>query len=285
MTDFLDFARSHGLLIDPSKFFASDRIRRCGTVDKPRSDNGAWYWDGERGWVMDWAGEARPVWFASGKGKAWTDEDKRSWAHRRALAAKAQEERHEAAARTAMNVLKHAEMKTHPYLELKGFPEEKGLVIEDALLVPMRNVQTNLIQGYQSIRWNAETRKYEKKMLAGMRARAAVFPLGNSPDVWLVEGYATGLSVRAALRASGLTPRVVVCFSAVNLVEVAGRIGGRRWVFADNDESRTGEEAARETGLPYTMADTVGWDANDLHLKEGLFAVTKKIMECMWARN
>lgn len=283
MSDFLTFARANGVLIDPSKFFASDRIRRSGTVDKPRSDNGAWFWDGERGWVMDWAGEAKPIWFDSGK--TWTEEEKRSWARRRALAAQAQEERHETAARTARNVLKFAEMKTHPYLELKGFPEERGLVIEDALLVPMRNVQTNLIQGYQSIRWSPELRRYDKKMLTGMRARNAVFPLGNSPDVWLVEGYATGLSVRAALRASGIGARVLVTFSANNLVEVAGRIGGRRWVFADNDESRTGEEAARETGLPYTMADTVGWDANDLHRHEGLFAVTAKVMECMWRRS
>jgi hypothetical protein len=27
------------------------------------------------------------------------------------------------------------------------------------------------------------------------------------------------------------------------------------------------------------MADTVGWDANDLHQKESLFAVVAKIME------
>ena len=34
---FIDFARIHGVEIDPNRLFASDRIKRCGTVDKPRS--------------------------------------------------------------------------------------------------------------------------------------------------------------------------------------------------------------------------------------------------------
>jgi putative DNA primase/helicase len=49
-------------------------------------------------------------------------------------------------------------------------------------------------------------------------------------------------------------------------------------VFADNDESKTGEKAAEQTGLPWIMAGTVGWDANDLHKAAGLFAVVKCIM-------
>ena len=73
---------------------------------------------------------------------------------------------------------------------------------------------------------------------------------------------------------------VVVCFSASNMVQVAEQIPGRRFVFADNDESQTGEKAAQQTGLPWTMADTVGWDANDLHTHSGLFAVVAKIMQC-----
>ena len=283
MSDFLDFARAHGVLIDPGKFYASDKIRRCPTVEKPRSDNGAYWWDGERGWVMDWASGDKPIWFASKT--QWSEDEKREWARKRAMATHAQEERYMAAARTADNVLRQARMDHHPYLEFKGFPQERGLVLEDVLLVPMRNFSKNTIQGFQSIRWNPTIRKYEKKMLSGMRAKMAVFPMGNSDETWFVEGYATGLSVRAALRASGSSARVLVTFSASNLVEVAGRVSGKRYVFADNDESKVGEEAAKETGLPYVMADQVGWDANDLHQKEGLFAVTKKIMECIWTKN
>ena len=106
--------------------------------------------------------------------------------------------------------------------------------------------------------------------------------LGNRdlPECWLVEGLATGLSLRNALRSVGLAAGVVVTFSASNLIQVADQVPGKRYVFADNDESKTGEKSAQATGLPWTMADRVGWDANDLHLGESLFAVVGKIMEC-----
>jgi putative DNA primase/helicase len=145
----------------------------------------------------------------------------------------------------------------------------------------MRNVVTNKLQGYQSIWWNGQEMKYEKKMLHGMRAKNAVLYLGNRdlPECWLVEGFSTGLSLRHALRSVGLSASVVVCFSASNLIQVADQIPGMRYVFADNDASKTGENAAIKTGLPWTMADTVGWDANDLHLKESLFAVVAKVMD------
>jgi putative DNA primase/helicase len=82
-----------------------------------------------------------------------------------------------------------------------------------------------------------------------------------------------------ALRSIGSDASVVVCFSASNLVQVADQIKGQRFVFADNDESKTGKKSAEQTGLPWTMADTVGFDANDLHMKSGLFAVVGKIMQ------
>lgn len=282
MTDFITFARAHNVEIDPSRLYASDKIKRCGTVDKPRSGNGAYYWDGQRGWVMDWSGEARVVWYNDPDAKPWTDEEKRLWAAKRASAASEQEHRYQQAALQADITIRSAKLDEHPYLTIKGFPEEKGLVLEDKLIIPMRNVVTNKLQGYQSIRWNLEETKYEKKMLTGMRAKNAVLYLGNRdlPECWLVEGFATGLSVRNALRSCGMNAAVVVCFSASNLVQVSDQIPGRRYVFADNDESKTGEKSAIQTGLPWTMADTVGWDANDLHKAKGLFAVVAKIMEC-----
>jgi hypothetical protein len=282
MSDFISFARAHGVEINPINLYASEKIRRCGTVDKPRSDNGAYFWDGQRGWVMDWSGEARVTWYNDPNAKPWTDEEKRSWAAKRASTVTDQDRKYELAAQKADIILRSAKQQEHPYLTIKGFPEEKGLVLEDALLVPMRNVVTNKLQGYQSIRWLPEELKYEKKMLTGMRAKNAVLYLGNrqSPETWLVEGYATGLSLRNALKSVGLPASVVVTFSASNLVQVADQIPGRRFVFADNDESKTGEKSAIQTGLPWIMADRVGWDANDLHLKGGLFAVVAKIMEC-----
>jgi putative DNA primase/helicase len=278
---FIDFARAHGVDIDPSRFYASEKIKRCGTVDKPRSGNGAYFWDGQRGWVMDWSGEAKVIWFEDANAKPWTDEEKRLWASKRASASTEQDKRYQNAAFEADATLRSAKYDNHPYLEYKGFKEMRGLVLEDKLLIPMRNVSTNTLQGYQSIRWNLEERKYEKKMLTGMRAKNAVMYLGdrNSEECWLVEGFATGMSVRHALRSVGISASVVICFSASNLVQVSDQIKGKRFVFADNDESKTGEKCAIATGLPWTMPDTVGWDANDLHLKDSVFAVVGKMME------
>ena len=278
---FIDFARAHGVEIDHTRLYASDKIKRCGTVEKPKSGNGAYFWDGERGWVMDWSGEARVIWYEDPYAKPWTDEEKRSWASKRALAATEQDKKYEQAALQADITLRSAKYDHHPYLEIKGFKETRGLVLDDKLLIPMRNVVTNRLQGYQSIWWNLEERKYEKKMLHGMRAKNAVLTLGNrdAGESWLVEGFATGLSLKHALKSVGVPAAVVICFSASNMVQVADQVPGKRFVFADNDASQTGEKSAISTGLPWTMADTVGYDANDLHQRESLFAVVAKIME------
>ena len=278
---FIDFARLNGVEIDPNRLYASDKIKRCGTVEKPKSGNGAYFWDGERGWVMDWSGEARVIWFEDPHAKPWTDEEKRAWASKRASAASDQDKKYEQAALQADITLRSAKYDHHPYLEIKGFKETRGLVLDDKLLIPMRNVVTNKLQGYQSIRWDIDERKYEKKMLHGMRAKNAVLTLGNRDvgESWLVEGFATGLSLKYALKSVGIPAAVVICFSASNLIQVADQVAGQKYVFADNDESKTGEKSAISTGLPWTMADTVGWDANDLHQRESLFAVVAKIME------
>ena len=282
MSDFLTFARQHGVLIDPAKFTPSTKIRRCGTTTKPRSDNGAWFWDGERGWVMDWSGESRCVWYKDPNAKAWSDDDRRLYAARRRQEEASQQEQYVRVAKTAEKHLAEAKMKYHAYLKSKGFGEEVGFVRDNKLLIPMRNVLTNRVQGYQAIGWNLADRKFEKKMLTGMRAKGGVFVFGDPKceEKWLVEGYATGLSVRTALQTAALSAAVVVCFSARNLVLVARTVAGRRFIFADNDESKTGEQCAIETGLPYTMADEVGFDANDLHQKAGPFALVAKIMQC-----
>lgn len=278
---FINFAIAHGVDIDPNRLYASEKIKRCGTVEKPGSGNGAYFWDGQRGWVMDWSGEARVIWYEDPNAKPWTDEEKRSWAAKRASAGTDQEKKYQNAAFQADITLRSAHYDNHPYLEIKGFKETRGLVLDDKLLIPMRNVVTNKLQGYQSIYWDEPNRRYEKKMMLGMRAKNAVLYLGTRdlPECWLVEGFATGLSLRHALRSVGLAASVVVCFSASNLIQVADQIPGTRLIFADNDASKTGENAAIKTGLPWTMADTVGWDANDLHMKESLFAVVAKIMD------
>lgn len=276
---FVDFARAHGLVI--GDLYPSEKIRRCGTVDKPKSTNGAYFYDGERGWVFNWAGEARVQWYQDENAKPWTQEDKDKWKQKRQAANAQQEKTYEQAAKRAEEMLKKGKMGEHNYLHLKGFPEVEGIVLDDMLLIPMRNVITNKIQGVQTIRWIEDERRYEKKMIYGMKAKGAVFRFGSNraQETFLCEGYATGLSIQKALRSIGSDASVVVCFSANNLEHVAGMIKGKRYIYADNDESGTGEKSAKATGLPYVMSDTVGNDANDDHLKKGVFEVCRKIMQ------
>jgi putative DNA primase/helicase len=162
----------------------------------------------------------------------------------------------------------------------KGLPDAQGLCLPDgALLVPMRSMHTNELQGAQVIRWLPELFKWEKKMIPGMKAKGAVLRLGKAVETILCEGYATGLSIERAARQLRLSAAVLVCFSDSNMVHVAQMLKGPALVFADNDESGAGERAAKATGLPYCIAPTVGWDANDWHVKDGLLPVCAAILK------
>jgi putative DNA primase/helicase len=163
-------------------------------------------------------------------------------------------------------------MAQHPYLKAKGFPDAKGLVVGEELIVPMRDVNTQRVVGAQRIQVSGE-----KRFIPGTRAKGAVFVLGRGREPWLVEGYATGLSVQAALRFSDV--RVVVCFSAGNLAHVAKITGGR--IVADHDASGTGQRVAKASGLPWCMSPTLGDDANDLHMRAGLGAVRSMLRDCV----
>ena len=130
---FIDFARTHGVEIDPNRLIASDRIKRCGTVDKPRSDNGAYFWDGRKGWVQNWADGSTVIWYQDGNTKPWTDEEKRAWGAKKRSAEDSQERRYQMTAQKADMILRSAKMELHNYLHLKGFPEMKGLVLDEKL--------------------------------------------------------------------------------------------------------------------------------------------------------
>ena len=280
MSDFMSFAMAHGLQIN--RLFPADKVQRCPTADKPRSKNGAWFWDGVKGWVSDWAQGGELHWFDNPSAKTWTDADRKAWAQRKQAAVRRQEEGWGRAALQAGLMLRDTELKTHSYLEYKGLRDSLGLVAaDDSLLVPMRNVCDNGLQGVQAIRWISEERRYEKKMLAGMRAKGCVLRLGSKTvqETFLCEGYATGLSIELALRQCRFNAAVVICFSDSNMVHVADLLKGRRFVFADHDESGAGQRAAEKIGLPYCMSPVMGQDANDLHAKAGLMAVCQLLMK------
>ena len=288
---FLAFASSVGLLIRDLR--ADGRIHRCPTASKPRSDNGAYLFDGERGWAMDWRQGDGVQWWNDPNARPWTDAEKAAWKARQVSAQRERQEQAIKAARQAREMVKAASMviptpetrqrgykraaeaiKAHPYLVAKGFPQEPGLVLRGELLIPMfYAVEYGQIIGLQRIAPDGS-----KLFLPGMRARGAVHRLGTgkAKELWLCEGYATALSLREALRRLYRNADVMACFSAGNIEHVAS-LGIGTHVMADHDASGRGEEAAIRTGLPYAMPRRVGDDANDLHREAGIGAVIELV--------
>lgn len=275
--NFVQFARAHGLIIDHEP--PAGVWRRYPTTDHPRSKNGAAKWMGNVGWVQNHATMTEP--------DTWRpDADAPAIDMTKVLAQAAAHEQKmrdgwARAARNAEDLLRSAKPAEHNYLHLKGLGDTRGLVLEDGgLLVPMRHWRTNALVGAQIIRWDADARAYDKRMLPGMRAKGAVLRLGSpyARRFWLAEGYATALSIEAAIRLLRLTDAVVVCFSAGNLIHVAEQLGDKCVVFADHDASGAGERAAVATGRPYVMSTELGEDANDLHKRVGVFKLAEVLM-------
>lgn len=295
MSDFFQFAAAHGLAI--RRLISDGQIHRCPTVTKPLTDNGAYMFDGSRGWCMDWAQGEEVQWWQDENAQPWTGAQKAEVAKRNEAALRERIERQRKAAQEAAKILAEAELVipregrawkpgrpavepiyAHPYLVRKGFPLEPSLIAGDELLVPMFDCfdRTKPI-GLQRIKPDGD-----KKFLIGQRAKRAVHRMGTGKarQVWLCEGYATSLTVRTAIKKMYGTADVVACFSAGNIIAVA-QAGIGTHVFADRDVSGVGERAAQATGLPYAIAMEIGMDANDLFMRHGIDAVCDLMRERM----
>lgn len=265
---FVDFCRAHGVVIDSMPPIGI--WKRYPTTDKPRHRNGAVKWTGTHGFVQNHAQmvevavwkneEASPVELAKLEAAA------------KAADAKRRKQMDEAAA-YGQRLLDQSTVTTHPYFERKGFKDERVHVLDGVALIPMR-VGRNLV-GLQRIDADGN-----KKFLAGQRSSGAQFVFDGGGVHFLCEGYATGLSVMAALRAIKRPGTVHVCFSAGNMGKVATHFGGGV-VIADNDESGTGERVAREIGWKYWMSDRVGEDFNDFHQRTSLFTASQSLSKVL----
>jgi phage/plasmid primase-like uncharacterized protein len=272
--DFVQFARSHGIIIN--ELPPVGVWKRYPTEDHPRKRNGACKYMGTHGFVQNHAlSTVTSLWKPESSDRLNLD--------MRAIIidqAKAERERVKiasAAVSKAVGMLNASGNARHPYLTDKGFPDELGIVlkIEDkpVLLIPMRNGKS--LVGLQQI-WPDGT----KKFLYGQRTAGATFTFDNKGINIVCEGYATALSVRAALRQLKRRYTIHVCFSAGNMVRVADGLEPGL-VIADNDESGTGQEAAASIGWPTWMSDRVGEDANDYHQRVGLFEFTQSLTHSM----
>lgn len=262
MQTFAEFCLLHGLLAaDP---VPDGRVHRCPTELHPRSRNGAYRFFGDWGWLQAWDAHAETIiWQARGGDDSPVPIPKRDLAQLR----QAEERRYADAAAKAQEITRRCRTDVHPYLARKGFPNEAGLIDHDGrLVIPMRDCRD--YKRINSVQWIDD--HGSKLFLPGGRAGCSMHVIGSGVEKWLCEGYATGLSLRAALRHLHRAASVVVCFSAGNLAHVATQIGGKRFVFADHDKSGTGQRAAESTGLPWVMPPDEGHDANDIHQAHGV---------------
>ena len=276
MSEFVQFARSHGLVLDHA--IPDGRVHRVKTEDKPQHRNGAYLLDLDgSGWVMNWAKHERPVVFKSA-----SPADPIVLRECRVSDRRESERRHQDAARRAQQIIARCSYGPHPYLGAKGLYSEQALIDPEpvklpggstesgCIVIPMRNFRTGAVQ---SVQWIGRQKKY----LPGGQARGAVHALGpqKAQTVWLCEGIATGLSAFAAVKSLYRQDKVLVTFSAGNLAHLAPQIQGRAIVIADNDNSGTGQRVAQETGLPSVMSPIEGEDINDLHQRAGVRAVAE----------
>lgn len=202
--------------------------------------------------------------------------DERAEQRRRVEMARAERERAEKQcraeaaedARVAWEAAKPAT--SHPYLQRKCV-RSHGLRVASAdgnrvragdLLIPLHTASGVLVS-LQRI-----TQDSAKFYLAGGEKRGCFYRIGGKGPAWLVEGYATGVSVHEATGQP-----VVVAFDAGGLKSVADVLRRQLLgVAADNDESGTGQRAAEATGLPWIVPPTMGQDWNDYAVEHGLDA-------------
>ena len=247
---FQDFARAHGLLI---KDLILDRWVRVGTEDHPRKQNGAYIFDGHKGALINFAVHDKHILFKSEEPFI-PDPN----AHAKKLAAKEEHElRQRKAANKAAFILNNAVKEQHPYLIRKGFVD-KGLVWNDLLVLPMR-IFDNLV-GCQLISQDGT-----KKFLAGQRTKGASLVIDNKGRNILCEGFATGMSVRRAMKHLRERYTIHVCFSAGNMVEVAKNLRDPL-VIADNDPMGI---ATAQKIAPHYWVGEAGEDFNDTEQRIG----------------
>ena len=267
---FEDFARVHGLILNGLQL---DRWVATPTEDHPRSSNGRYKFLGNVGFVQNWATMDKPAtWFAEGH-TIDSPQIKKSIDDSRAR----QIEAAERASKKAGWILHQTELKSHPYLVSKGFPEELGNVwVKDGkelLVIPMRI--DGRIVGVQLI--NDEG---NKKFLHGQTTKGASFCINAKGIPIFCEGYATALSIRECMKASNIKYAIYVCFSASNMKHIARTVGGG-FIVADNDPNCIGEKTAKETGKPYWLSETVGHDFNDHHMSIGTFRASQSLKKAL----
>ena len=288
INDFRDEIQGVGLL--PGEIIPDGKIRRCGTSEKPKSDNGWFvlYENPPAGAWGDWQRGLKGTWSGNGG-----EMDPESWKKLKADAEqqkkarqKEEAERQTKAAKEATSTLLGLpEAKENPYLERKGVKPCPGLKVDgNVLVVPVLEAGSKVIS-LQRIKPDGE-----KRFLKGGKAKGGYFTIlgPDSKSLYICEGIATGLTVHEA---TGST--VLLCFSSGNLMAVA-RMARKKYpkreitICADNDLRTEGEigrnpgieagtEAAEAIKAKMVQPGAEG-DFNDLYQVKGLNVVKNIVL-------
>jgi len=276
MNELINFARAHGLILNtlpPIGVWV-----RVSTEDNQRKKNGAIKWMGDHAFLQNWAVDQEViVWH--GQAPKGLDPEKIA-----RMAKQADDKRaalQKQAAAKAAGLLNNCQRAMHDYLKAKGFPDEPGNVyVKEGvpfLIIPMR-VGSQLV-GAQVI-----SPEGDKKFLYGQRTKGAEYVFDNKGPHLLVEGYATALSLRAAMKALRMRYTIHVCFSAQNLLHISKQLEDC-FIIADNDASTTGQRMAEQSSKRWWMPPTVGHDFNDMHQEIGLFKASQALQKVLRATS
>jgi len=255
---FESFAREHGLMID---HVIEGRWVRVPTEDHPRKRNGAYIFDGRNGLIQNHAVHKSPVRYVSDEPYA---PDPHAAAKREKRIAE-QAQKQVAAAKKAAYIYNNVTVEPHPYLIRKGFPQP-AKVWNGLLTVPMR-IDGRLV-GLQLIHADGT-----KRFLSGQRTKGASLVIDNHGPNVLVEGLATGLSVRRALKHLRQRYTIHVCFSAGNMLEIAKTVQNPI-VIADNDDMGIG--TAKKIA-PHFWLGEAGEDFNDFEQRVGIQSAAESL--------
>lgn len=277
MMDFIDFARAHGLVIQNLDY---GKITRCPTDSRRTKRNGAYYFEGEFGWCMDWQAHDKPqIWVTD---KIVNPEEIQRKIKQSQIKYNQERARLNAnAVKKATAMLSNCKQELSQYLASKGFPEMCfNMFFEDnhdpLLCIPMRIDKK--ISGMQVIKPDGS-----KKFIYGTNASMSTFDIGRGDNIFLCEGFATSLSLQAVLKKTKIPYMIRVCFSSGNMLKVSKQ-HKNPYLICDNDLSSTGQKVGIDSGCRFYLPENPGDDLNDEHLKRGLFYISQKIMKMFYTR-
>mgnify|MGYP000917474377 CR=1 FL=1 len=298
IAQFADAARAAGLEIHGA-IVADGKIQRCRIGDdKPGKKNG-WYvlhLDGvAAGCFGSWKDGVTHNWCAKSRSDLTAEQDaevRERISRARALREKEAEIFRARAAVKAVALFAKAGPvdAKHDYVVRKGVRPIGASQLKNMLVIPLEDIDGKL-HSLQFIMPDGS-----KRFLTGGRKNGCFAWLGkpakNKTKLFVVEGWATGCSVREAIGTGGA---VVVCFDAGNLLPVCEALRGKYpdadiIICADDDYQTDGNPgitkafaAAEAVGGVVAMPDfgidrpAGATDFNDLHQHRGIDAVRESL--------